>query len=46
MNGEKTTLPSLRNIEWCTVKPETEKNNQVLTYISTNNTTYSMQGRN
>ena len=35
MNGIKTTLPSLRNIEWRKVKPETVKINQVLTYIST-----------
>ena len=34
MNGEKTTLPSLRNIEWRTLKI-----NQVLPYISTNNIT-------
>ena len=33
--GKKTTLPSLENIEWRTVKTETEKINQVLTYIST-----------
>ena len=39
MNGEKTTLPSLRDIEWRTVKTETEKINQLLTYISTNNIT-------
>ena len=39
MNGEKTTLPSLRNIKWRTVKKETEKINQALTYISTNNIT-------
>ena len=26
MNGEKTTLPSLRNLEWRTVKMEMEKN--------------------
>ena len=39
MNGEKTTLPSLRNMEWRTVKTETEKIKQVLTYISTNNIT-------
>ena len=32
-------LPSLRNIEWRTVKTETNKINQVLTYISTNNIT-------
>ena len=37
MNREKTTLPSLRNIEWRTVKTETEKINQILAYISTNN---------
>ena len=29
----KPTLPSLRNIECRTVKTETEKINQVLTYI-------------
>ena len=34
---EKITLQSLRNIESRTVKTETEKINQVLTYISTNN---------
>ena len=39
MNGEKTTLPSLRNIEKRTVKTETEKINQALPYISTNNIT-------
>ena len=39
MNGKKTTLPSQRNIEWRTVKTETKKINQVLTYISTNNIT-------
>ena len=27
MNNEKTTLPSLRNIEWRTVKAETDKVN-------------------
>ena len=37
MNEEKTTLPSLRNTEWRTVKKETNKLNQGLTYISTNN---------
>ena len=36
MNGKKTTLPSLRNIEWRTVKTETGKINQVLTYIYIN----------
>ena len=39
MNSEKTTLPSLRNIEWRIVKAETNKMNQVLTDISTNNIT-------
>ena len=39
MNSEKITLPSLMNIEWRTVKEETNKVNQVLTYISTNNIT-------
>ena len=34
-----TTLPSLRNIEWRTVKTETGKINQVLTIISTKNIT-------
>ena len=36
MNSEKTTLLSLRNIEWRTVKTETNKINQVLPSISTN----------
>ena len=39
MNSEKTTLPSLRNIEWRTLKTETNKINQILPYISTNNIT-------
>ena len=39
LNIEKTTLPSLRKIEWRIVKAETNKVNQVLTYISTNNIT-------
>ena len=39
MNCEKTTLPSLRNIEWRTLKIETEKINQILPYIPTNNIT-------
>ena len=38
MNSEKITLP-WRNIEWRIVKAETNKGNQVLTYISTNNIT-------
>ena len=37
MNGEKITLLSIRNIEWRTVKTETNKINQVLPYISTYN---------
>ena len=36
MNSEKTTLPSLRNIEWRTLKTETNRINQILLYISTN----------
>ena len=39
LNSEKATLPSLRNIEWRIVKAETNKVNQVLTYISMNNIT-------
>ena len=39
MNSEKITLPSLRNIEWTIVRAETNKVNQVLAYISTNNIT-------
>ena len=39
MNNEKITLPSLRNMEWRTVKAETNDVNQELTYISTNNIT-------
>ena len=38
-NNEKTTLPSLINIEWRILKIETNKINQVLPYISTNNIT-------
>ena len=37
--SEKTTLPSLKNIEGRTVKTETNKINQTLPYISTNNIT-------
>ena len=37
--SEKTTLSSLRNIEWRTVNAEMNKINQVLSYISTNNIT-------
>ena len=39
MNSEKTTLPSLRHIVWRTLKIETNKINQVLPYITTNNIT-------
>ena len=38
MNSEKTTLPSLRNIKWRTLKIQTNKINQILPYISRNNT--------
>ena len=37
MNIEKTSLPSLRNIEWKTHKIETNKINHILPYIPTNN---------
>ena len=37
MNSEKTILPSLRNIEWKTLKTETNKINHILPYIPTNN---------
>ena len=39
MNSEKTTLSSLGNIEWRTLKTETNKINQILPYISTDNIT-------
>ena len=39
MNSEKTILPSLRNIEWKTLKIETNKINHILPYIPTNNIT-------
>ena len=39
MNSVKTTLLSLRNIEWRTLKTETNKINQIIPYISTNNIT-------
>ena len=39
MSSEKTTLPSIRNIEWKTLKRETNKINHVLSYIPTNNIT-------
>ena len=37
MNSVKTTHLSLRNIEWRTLKTETNRINQMLPYISTNN---------
>ena len=37
INGVKATLPSLRNLQWRTVKTKTQKINQVLPYISTKN---------
>ena len=37
MNSVKTTLSSLRNIEWRTPKTETNQINQILPYISANN---------
>ena len=39
MNWEKTSRPSLRNIEWRKLKIETEKINQILRHIPTNNIT-------
>ena len=39
MNSEKTTLSSLRNIEWRLVKAQKNQMNQVLAYISMNNLT-------
>ena len=39
MNSVKTTLPSLRSIEWRTLKTETNKINQIIPYILTNNIT-------
>ena len=39
MNSEKTSLPSLRNIEWRILKIETNRINQVLSYRSTNDIT-------
>ena len=40
MNSGKTTLRTLRNIEWRIVKAEKNKINQVLPYKSTNNIIY------
>ena len=39
MNSENTILPSLRNIEWKTLKIETNKINHILLYIPRNNIT-------
>ena len=39
MSSEKTTLPSLRNIEWKILKIETNKINHILPYMPTNNIT-------
>ena len=39
MNSEKIPLSPLKNIEWKIVRAETNKVNQVLTYLSTNNMT-------
>ena len=39
MNGKKTTLSSLRNIDWRTIKMETKNISQVLIYIPTKNIT-------
>ena len=39
MNSEKTILPSLKNIEWKTLKIETNKINHILPYKPTNNIT-------
>ena len=39
MSEKKTRLPSIRNQDWKTIKTETEKINELLTYISTNNLT-------
>ena len=39
MSSEKTTLPSLRNVEWKTLKIEANKINHILPYIPTNNLT-------
>ena len=45
MNNVKITLPSLRNIEWRTLKTETNKINQIIPYISTNNITELIYAR-
>ena len=37
MSEKNTTIVSLRNQDWKSVKAETEKIGELLTYISTNN---------
>ena len=39
MSSEKTILQSLRDIEWKTLKIETNKINHILPYIPTDNIT-------
>ena len=39
MSNEKNILPSFKNIEWKTLKIETNKINNILPYIPTNNIT-------
>ena len=39
MSCKKTTVPSLRNIEWKTLKIETNKINHLLPYLPTNSIT-------
>ena len=34
MNGEKTTLPTLRNIEWIIVKKETKNKSSTILYFN------------
>ena len=46
MSKKKTTLPSLSNQDWKTVKAETEKVNKLLTNVSTNNITELNELRN
>ena len=39
MSEKKTTLSSFRNLDWKTVKAETEKKNELLINITTNHIT-------
>ena len=39
MSEKNTRLPSIRNIDWKTVKAETEKISELITHISAKNTT-------